>query len=118
MSLPGWRCFVRAATRSCGQHRGCWEELTRTPGPSRAVSYVFPVADLNLYPFAGMNPNRDHSGITEFCESLKQIIEPEGGFRGHQSQSVATTLCSSVKRFVDFYTVKPLPIGFSFLGLP
>lgn len=37
-----------------------------------------PFADLNLYPFAVVNHNREYNSFSEFCQYLSQI-EPESG---------------------------------------
>lgn len=65
VSLPGWQRFTHC-------HAELLAELRALGGaeahgwPLRAVSCVFPAADFSLYPSAGMNPNRDRSGITKF----------------------------------------------------
>lgn len=58
------------------------QELKLAPVTPRPCPVPFPIADFDLHPFAIINHNHDHDGVTEFCESLEQIIESEGGFRG------------------------------------
>lgn len=53
------------------------------PGFSRTPPYA-PVSldDFHLYPFTVINHNCESNIFSEFCESFKQTVEPEGNIGG------------------------------------
>lgn len=70
---------------------GCWEKRGVHAAPLKGGNWKlasdpswvphapFAFANVNLYPFAVINPNHEYNGFAKFCEAFWQITEPGWG---------------------------------------